>query len=91
MTEPRLNIYHGDLVDKISGKYDIIVANIVADVIIRLCATVKNYMKESGLFIVSGIVDVREQDVLDAFGQTGLEVVERLTDGGWVCFVLKMR
>ena len=91
MTEPRLNIYHGDLVDKISGKYDIIAANIVADVIIRLCATVKNYMKESGLFIVSGIVDVREQDVLDAFGQTGLEVVERLTDGGWVCFVLKMR
>lgn len=89
MTEPQYTIYHGDLVDKISGKFDIIAANIVADIIIRLCDTVKDYMNDDTLFMVSGIVDVREQDVLDAFERTGLTVIERFVDSGWVCFVLK--
>lgn len=87
--EPEYKIYHGDLVDKISGKFDIIAANIVADIIIRLCTNVKQYMHDDSKFIVSGIVDVRKDDVLNAFAENGLSIEAEYEDGGWLCFVLK--
>lgn len=87
--EPEYKIYQGDLVDKISGKFDIIAANIVADIIIRLCTNVKQYMHDDSKFIVSGIVDVRKDDVLTAFAENGLKIEAEYEDAGWLCFVLK--
>lgn len=85
--EPKLTVLQGDLCDKVSGKYDIVVANIVADVIIMFCENVAKFMKEDSVFITSGIIDTRESDVLAAFEKYGFKVKERHTSGGWVCFV----
>lgn len=90
-SEPKLSYVQGDLTDKISGKFDVVVANIVADIIVRLCTNVKDYMKPDAVFITSGIILPREQDVLDAFEKNGLEVIGRHESGGWLCFETKIK
>lgn len=82
----RLTFIHGDLADKVSGKFDIVVANIVADVIIMFCKTVPDFMADNAVFITSGIIDIREQEVVDAFAENGFEIIARHADGGWRCF-----
>ena len=84
--EPEYTVLQGNLTDKVSGKFDVVVANIVADVIIMFCKDVASFMKEGGVFITSGIIDTREQDVIDAFDKYGFKIKARHTDGGWVCF-----
>ena len=84
--EPEYTILQGNLTDKVSGKFDVVVANIVADVIIMFCKDVASFMKDDALFITSGIIDTREQDVIDAFNKYGFEIKARHTKGGWVCF-----
>ncbi len=85
-TEPEFTVFQGNLTDKVSGKYDIVVANIVADVIIMFLKDVASFMNEGGVFITSGIIDTREQDVIDGFEKYGFTVKARHTEGGWVCF-----
>ncbi len=87
--ESRYTVYEGNLTDKVSGKFNIVVANIVADVIIMFCKSVGEFMNDDSVFITSGIIDVREQDVLDAFKKYGFTVVERHESNGWLCFVTK--
>ena len=89
--EERFTVLQGNLTDKVEGKFDVVVANIVADIIIMFCKDVKNYMKEDAVFITSGIIDTREQDVLDAFEKYGFEVIKRHTEKGWVCFECKAK
>ena len=79
----------GDLVDKVSGKYDIICANIVADVIIVLCDSVSNYMKDESILILSGIIDTREKDVIDKINKSDLVIKDRFCKNNWVSFVCK--
>ena len=82
----RLKFIHGDLADKVSGKFDIVVANIVADIIIMFCKTVPEFMADNAVFITSGIIDIREQEVVDAFAENGFEIIARHANGGWRCF-----
>lgn len=82
---------NGNLTDKVSGKFDVIVANIVADVIILFTKDVASYLKDGGVFIASGIVDVRESDVLAAFDEHGFDIVERHELHNWLCFEVKKR
>jgi len=85
-TEPQYTVLNGNLTDKVSGKYDIVVSNIVADIIILFCADVAKFLNPGGVFIASGIIDLREQDVLDAFDKYSFKVIKRHESGGWVCF-----
>ena len=78
----------GDLAEKVSGKYDILCANIVADVIIKLLGTAANYMSENAVLIASGIIDAREDDVIKAFAGNGFRVIERRTRDNWCAFVI---
>jgi len=78
----------GDLADKISGKYDIVCANIVADVVIRLFDNVANFMKDDGILIVSGIIDMRANDVETAAAQHGFKIAQSLTREEWHAYVL---
>lgn len=80
----------GDLVDKVDGKYDIVVANIVADAIIALSASVKDFMTDDAVYITSGIIDTRADDVKNAI-RDSFDVVEENTMRGWYCFVLKKK
>lgn len=84
--QPEYTVLQGNLTDKVNGKFDVVVANIVADVIIMFCKDVASFMKEDALFITSGIIDTREQDVIDAFNKYGFEIKARHTKAGWVCF-----
>lgn len=84
--EPEYTVIQGNLTDKVSGKFDVVVANIVADVIIMFCKDVASFMKDGGVFITSGIIDTREQDVIDTFDKYGFKIKARHTEGGWVCF-----
>jgi len=87
--EPEFTVLNGNLVDKVHGKFDIVVANIVADIIILFCKDVAKYLKPGGVFIASGIIDLREADVLAAFKTYGFQVVKRHESGGWICFETK--
>ena len=73
-----------NLAESAKGRYDIIFANIVADAIISLLPDVPPLLTASGSFILSGIIDTREHDVLDAVEKTGLAISGRMEDGGWV-------
>lgn len=79
----------GDLAEKVSGKYDIVCANIVADVVIRLFDSVKNYINEGGMLIVSGIIDMRAPDVEKAALEHGFVITESLTREEWHAYILK--
>lgn len=70
-------------------KFDIVVANIVADVIIPLSEKARRFMKEGGYFICSGIIDFRRGDVKDALIKNGFTVFEEKRDGDWYAFVAK--
>lgn len=87
--EPEYRIHCGDMAEQITGKYDIVVANIVADIIVLFCQTARQFMHEDSLFILSGIIDSREEDVLAAFSDNGFTVLERKQSGEWLCFVVK--
>lgn len=80
----------GDLVDKVEGKYEIVVANIVADAIIMLSESVSRFMADDAVYIVSGIIDVRADDVRKAVADR-FEIVRENTLGGWHCFELKRK
>jgi len=86
---PRYNIKRGNLVDEAEGKYDVIVANIIADVIIGVCGDVKQFLADDGVFISSGIIIDRKDDVKRAFDENGYIVVEEVEEGEWVSFVCK--
>lgn len=86
--EEKFTAIAGDLVDKIEGKYDIVVANIVADAIIALSASVLKFMTEDSVYIVSGIIDTRADDVRSAV-RDAFEIIEENTYRGWYCFVLR--
>lgn len=79
----------GDLTDKVYGKFEIVTANIVADVIIRLLSTVKNYLLKGGVLIVSGIIDTRADEVENACHEAGFVTEKRLEHGGWVAIKLR--
>ena len=75
---------HGDLAEKASGCYDIITANIVADAIIMLSADIEKLMNDKTIYIMSGIIDTRLDDVLSALPPT-LRIIERYEEKGWIC------
>lgn len=64
--------------------YDIVVANILADVLIPLTPVIVNQMKKGGIYITSGIIDMKEEVVKEAVIAAGLEIVEITHQGEWV-------
>lgn len=78
-----------ELNKKICGKYDVVVANIVADVIIGLSHKAKEFLKDGGVFITSGIIEEREDEVKEALLEAGFEICETHKRKDWVCIVCK--
>ena len=92
----RYHVYSGDLIsdssllEKISHvKYDVIVANIVADVIIALLPAVKKLIKAGGTFICSGIIKERLDDVINAMKSQCIDVENVCEEDGWAAVVCK--
>ncbi len=84
----------GNLTEKVAGnsavpqKYQVVAANIVADIVIQLSKDAPKFLEKDSVYIVSGIIDSREQDVLDALAGT-FTVIERREERGWVAMALK--
>ncbi len=70
-------------------KYDIVLANIVADVIIGIRDIVPDFLKDNGIFITSGIIEERLPDVLKVYDNSTLTQVAKEHQGGWVSLVYK--
>lgn len=91
----RLRLFAGDLLRdeglrrELDGSYDIVLANIVADVIVALSAFVRRYLKPGAAFICSGILDGREAEVRAALEGAGLEICDHLHGDEWHCFVAR--
>ena len=70
-------------------KYDIVLANILADVLVPLTPVIVNQMKKGAVYITSGIIDNKEETVVEAVKAAGLEVLEVNYQGEWVSVVAR--
>jgi len=97
----RYHVYAGNVLDNtsavdedfseiFSGKYDIITANIVADIVIALAPIVVKLLNEGGVFVSSGIIDERAQDVSAALAAHGFKVCEIQEENGWVAITARL-
>ncbi|MDO5298439.1 MAG: 50S ribosomal protein L11 methyltransferase [Clostridia bacterium] len=84
-----VRVVHGDLLEQREEKADVIVANIIADVICFLCGPAKQHLLPGGVFICSGIIREREEDVQRALAAAGYTVCNRLEKGEWVCLAAR--
>ena len=72
-------------------KYDIVVANILADVLVPLTPVILHQLKSGGIYITSGIIDEKEETVVEAVKAAGLEVVEVTHQNDWVSVTARKR
>ncbi len=96
ISKDQIKILSGDIItdDKIQAEvgfecYDIVVANILADIIIPLSSVIGKHLKPNGLFISSGIINTKEEQVKEAILSNGFEIVEIIKMNDWVSIVAK--
>lgn len=82
-----IEIREGNLLDVVSEKANIVVANIISDVIIYLSETIISTFKENGVFICSGIIKDRSLDVQKALIDNKFKIIEVVNEGEWVAIV----
>lgn len=71
------------------GKYDVVCANIVADIIIRMAPDIGNFMHDGSTLLASGIINERADDVRAALGANGFYIDRALVDNGWTALAVK--
>lgn len=84
-----VRVKQGNLLDEAVGQTDVVIANIIADVIIHMAPDLKRVLKQDGLFIGSGIIHLREQDVIEALQKAGFEILEVRNDNDWRAIAAK--
>ncbi|NMS89946.1 50S ribosomal protein L11 methyltransferase [Clostridioides difficile] len=89
--EENVSVMHGNLTDVIKDKADVIVANIIADIIKILAKDVQNFMKEDAIFISSGIILDKVEEVKGSLIENGFEIVEVQKLGEWSAIVSKLK
>ena len=88
--DDRFEAVLGNLTEKIEGTYDVVVANIVADVIIDLNTKIKRYLKKDSVYIMSGIINSRAEDVKQSLSSDF--VIEReQEENGWTALLVKTK
>lgn len=91
----RFKVYAGNILSDASLRnmlgagYDVVLANIVSDVIIPLSAIVRQFMKPGAVFITSGIIEGRQDEVCAALMGNGFEIIEHRNEEEWHCFVCR--
>ena len=76
-------LFQSHLTDKVSGKYQVVCDNIVADVVIRLIPDVGTFMDDNAVLLVSGIIEPRRDEVVEALGEYGYQVIDSREEKGW--------
>lgn len=93
--EESFRVYTGDvnrdqkLKQALAGQYQLVLANIIADVIIPLAAVAGDYLAPGGRFLTSGIIESRAADVAAALTANGFVIVETRTREGWVSYTAR--
>ncbi|MDD6920420.1 MAG: 50S ribosomal protein L11 methyltransferase [Eubacteriales bacterium] len=85
-----VDIRVADLTDGIDIKADIVVANLVAELIVKLSSNLKEFMLPNGFFISSGILDEKEVFVTTALKDNGFTIKEVKRDGEWICILAQV-
>lgn len=78
-------------VAKLEEGYDLITANIVADIIIRMTPDIGKLMHEKTVLLASGIILERSEDVIDCFEKNGFEIAECSMDNGWCALAVRKK
>jgi ribosomal protein L11 methyltransferase len=91
--EEKVRVIRSDILSAVprEGRYNIVVANIIADVIISLNRTILEYMKKPGIYICSGIIAERLDDVLDSLKKNGLRAIKVSKMGEWCAVACKSK
>lgn len=85
--EAIIEVKKGDLLQVLKGKADVIVANIIAEVILNMTDSIKNYLNDGGIFISSGIISNKRDMVLGALTKNDFKIEEIKTQGEWVSII----
>lgn len=86
-----ISVAQSDLMQNVHGKAELVIANIIADIIIRLFDQLDEHLEQGGTLLTSGIIEDRIEDVLAAAEAHGYGVVERLENKGWACITFKRK
>lgn len=86
-----ISVAQSDLMQNIHGKAELVIANIIADIIIRLFDQLDEHLEQGGTLLTSGIIEDRIDDVLAAAEAHGYGVVERLENKGWACITFRRK
>ena len=81
------DLLHG--VDLSEGKYDFCVANIVADIIIRMLPDVDEYVKRGSNIILSGIINSRADEIREAAIKNGFKIVREISENDWIAMLIR--
>lgn len=84
----RFSAVTGSLTEQVQGKFHMIAANIVADVILELLNDVREYMYDDTVLILSGIIDTREPEVTEALSKH-FEIIDRRFEKGWIALAVQ--
>ena len=84
-----ISVAQSDLMQNVNGKANLVIANIVADIIIRLFDQLDEHLEEDGTLLTSGIIEDRIDDVINAATAHGYGVVKRMENKGWACITFK--
>ncbi len=82
-----VSVQQGNLLDRVTDLCDICVANIISDVIISFASPLMKHIRPGGLFICSGIVSLRSDEVALALKTAGYEILQKITKGEWTAFL----
>ena len=89
--EDRIIVHHGDLCEKLNSKADVIVANILAHILVKLLDDISKFIKDEGIFIGSGIIEEKYSDVENALIKNNFEILEVNKNKDWVCVIARRK
>ena len=85
----RIRAQYGDLTEGVDYKADIVVANLMADLVMRLSPAAADHLGTGGWYITSGILDIKEEVVSEAIRNAGFAIDEVLHDGEWCAVIAR--
>jgi ribosomal protein L11 methyltransferase len=85
----RITAQYGDLTEGVDYKADILVANLMADLVMRLSPAAAGHLERGGWYVTSGILDIKEETVSRAIREAGFAIEEVLHDGEWCAVIAR--
>ena len=85
----KITAQYGDLTEGVDYRADIVVANLMADLVIRLSPAAEGHLEKGGWYVTSGILDIKEEVVSEAIREAGFAIEDVLHDGEWCAVVAR--